>query len=52
MEYIKEKFEKFGAIKDVYLPTDGQSGRPRGFGFVTFEDKRDAEDAAKEMVCR
>ena len=25
-----EKFEKFGNLKDVYIPTDGASGRPRG----------------------
>ena len=29
-EYLEEKFQKFGTLKDVYLPTDGASGKPRG----------------------
>ena len=46
---IREDFGKFGPIEDVYLPRDRETERPRGFGFVTFKDARDAEDAAKDM---
>merc|ERR1739848_713723 len=38
---IKDKFGKFGRIKDVFL-------RPQ-YAFVEFEDKRDAEDAIDEL---
>lgn len=48
-EGIRSDFGKFGPIEDVYLPRDRESDRPRGFGFVTFKDARDAEDAAKDM---
>ena len=48
-EGIRADFGKFGPIEDVYLPRDRESDRPRGFGFVTFKDARDAEDAAKDM---
>mmetsp|Transcript_17223 Transcript_17223/g.25840 ORF Transcript_17223/g.25840 Transcript_17223/m.25840 type:complete len:319 (-) Transcript_17223:312-1268(-) len=46
--HLEDKFRKFGRIVDVFIPLDGR-GDSRGFGFVTFEDKRDAEDAAHEM---
>ena len=46
---IREDFGKFGGIDDIYLPTDKETGKPRGFGFVTFTDARDAQDAADAM---
>ncbi|CAD2108087.1 hypothetical protein YYG_01178 [Plasmodium vinckei petteri] len=46
---VREKFKKFGAIKDVYLPIDYYTKEPRGFGFVEFYDPKDAEEALKEM---
>jgi hypothetical protein len=42
-------FSKYGPITDVFLPMDRETDKPRGFGFVTFEDERDAEDAIKAM---
>lgn len=38
---IRDPFKKFGRILDVDLKN--------GFGFVEFEDKRDAADAVKEL---
>ncbi|EUD68158.1 hypothetical protein C922_01176 [Plasmodium inui San Antonio 1] len=46
---VREKFKRFGAIKDVYLPIDYYTKEPRGFGFVEFYDPKDAEQALKEM---
>ncbi|KAJ1608224.1 RNA recognition motif (RRM)-containing protein [Cryptosporidium canis] len=37
LEEFKIYFQRFGSIKDAVLITDKNSGRPRGFGFVTFE---------------
>jgi len=38
-------FEKYGDVGDIYLPMERASGRSRGFAFVRYYDKRDAEDA-------
>ncbi|CAJ1382906.1 unnamed protein product [Effrenium voratum] len=35
---LKAHFEQFGAISDCVVMTDRETGRSRGFGFVTFED--------------
>lgn len=42
-------FAEYGTVKRVHLPTDRETGRPRGFGFV--EMSTDAEeDAAIEAL--
>eukprot|EP01025_Chloroclados_australasicus_P051047 TRINITY_DN5935_c0_g1_i1.p3 TRINITY_DN5935_c0_g1~~TRINITY_DN5935_c0_g1_i1.p3 ORF type:complete len:228 (+),score=5.75 TRINITY_DN5935_c0_g1_i1:33-716(+) len=46
---VRAKFERFGDIRDVYLPRDYYTGRPKGFGFVEFRDCRDAEEALFHM---
>jgi len=43
---VRGLFEKFGEISEVAIPTNRDTGRPRGFAFVTFE----TEDAAKEAI--
>ncbi|MFM2177499.1 MAG: hypothetical protein RL015_1597 [Verrucomicrobiota bacterium] len=44
---IRELFSQFGAVTDVFLPIDRESGRPRGFAFVTM-DTPEAMTAAIE----
>ncbi|KAK4339987.1 hypothetical protein RND71_041449 [Anisodus tanguticus] len=46
---LKDTFEKFGNIVDAKIVLDKFSGRSRGFGFVTFDDKRAMEDAIEAM---
>jgi len=43
MEDLRPLFEKYGEIGDIYLPMDRESGRSRGFGFVRYHERRDAE---------
>uniref|UniRef100_A0A4W3JME2 Polyadenylate-binding protein n=1 Tax=Callorhinchus milii TaxID=7868 RepID=A0A4W3JME2_CALMI len=47
-ERLKELFNKFGAFLSVKVMTD-DSGRSRGFGFVSFEKHEDAQKAVDEM---
>ncbi|KAA8537874.1 hypothetical protein F0562_027546 [Nyssa sinensis] len=46
---LKEAFEKFGHLIEAKVVLDKFSGRSRGFGFVSFEDKKAMEDAIEEM---
>ncbi|KAJ7537119.1 hypothetical protein O6H91_12G098200 [Diphasiastrum complanatum] len=48
-EDLRIPFEKFGPVKDVYLPKDYYSGEPRGFGFVQYMEPNDAADAKYNM---
>jgi RNA recognition motif-containing protein len=43
-EDITSVFAEYGTVKRVQLPTDRETGRPRGFGFV--EMSSDAEEQA------
>ena len=42
---LENLFSEYGAVTDVHLPTDRESGRPRGFAFVTM-DSKEAMDKA------
>ncbi|XGV98320.1 MAG: RNA recognition motif domain-containing protein [Leptolyngbya sp. BL-A-14] len=41
---LSSVFSEYGSVKRVQLPTDRETGRPRGFGFV--EMSNDAEETA------
>jgi len=47
-EDLKSHFEQFGAVSDAIVITDSQSGRSRGFGFVTMDDEAEANKALEE----
>jgi RNA recognition motif-containing protein len=42
-------FERFGAVTEAKVITDRDTGRSRGFAFVTFESNEDADKAIEEM---
>ncbi len=46
---LKEIFSEFGDITEATVIKDKYSGRSKGFGFVTFAEKADAERAVSEM---
>lgn len=48
-EDITEVFSEYGTVSRVTVPTDRETGRPRGFAFVEMEKEAD-EDAAIEAL--
>ncbi len=48
-EDLSAVFAEYGAVKRVQLPTDRETGRMRGFGFVEMETD-DQESAAIEAL--
>ncbi|KAI3702057.1 hypothetical protein L6452_27673 [Arctium lappa] len=46
---LKDAFAKFGHLLDAKVVLDKVSGRSRGFGFVTFDEKQAMEDAIEAM---
>mmetsp|Transcript_10185 Transcript_10185/g.25020 ORF Transcript_10185/g.25020 Transcript_10185/m.25020 type:complete len:142 (+) Transcript_10185:324-749(+) len=49
-EELEEAFSKFGEVQDCYIPRDFRSGRGKGFGFVRFQHRDQAEDAAAAEI--
>ena len=45
---IESYFQKYGTIKDVKVITDRDTGRSKGFAFVTFETPDSAQKAVTE----
>ena len=46
---VQALFAEIGEIRDVFLPTDRESGRPRGFAFVEFSSDEDAAKAIERF---
>jgi RNA recognition motif-containing protein len=48
-EQMSDVFSEYGTVKRVYLPTDRETGRMRGFGFVEMASETE-EDKAIETL--
>lgn len=46
---VESLFAQAGTVKDVFLPTDRETGRPRGFAFVEFDSEEEAEKAIEQF---
>ncbi len=46
---VQTLFAEVGEIKDVFLPMDRESGRPRGFAFVEYASDEDAAKAIEKF---
>jgi RNA recognition motif-containing protein len=48
-EAVKALFATVGEVQEVAMPTDRETGRPRGFAFVTMGTSGMAESAATQL---
>jgi len=48
-EDLRNAFGKIGTVTDAVVVCDRDTGKSRGFGFVTFEDRKDASRAIDEL---
>ena len=48
-EDLNEVFNEYGTVKRVHIPSDRETGRPRGFAFVEM-DSDASEDKAIEAL--
>ena len=48
-EELIEAFNEAGKVVDAKVPTDRETGRPRGFAFVEFEDDEGAKKCIELM---
>lgn len=48
-EDLSEVFSEYGKVKRVHLPTDRETGRKRGFGFVEMETDAEEEKAIETL---
>jgi len=46
---LLEAFQQFGPVAEAKVILDRETGRSRGFGFVTYENDADADTAMKEL---
>ena len=48
-EELVKLFSKYGKLRDVHLVTDRETKKSKGFAFITFSKKNDADKAISEL---
>src|SRR5262245_41328974 len=46
---LREHFSSVGSLSYIYLPVDRESGKPRGFAFIEFKERAEAEQAIRQF---
>lgn len=48
-DVVRETFQEQGTILGIRLPTDAESGRPKGFGYIEFSSVDEARQALNDL---
>ncbi len=48
-EELKRFFEEIGEVEEAVIVNDRDTGRSRGFGFVTYVNEEDAQKAVADL---
>ncbi len=48
-EDLQSVFADYGTVKRINIPTDRETGRPRGFAFVEMETEAEEENAINDL---
>ena len=46
---IRDALSEFGTIIDIHRPSDRETGKPRGFAFVTYASEEEGHKAMEEI---
>lgn len=46
---LRDMFERFGRVTRVFLAKDRETGKAKGFAFVSYQDRIDAQRACEKM---
>ncbi|KAL9001260.1 MAG: hypothetical protein Q9188_005491, partial [Gyalolechia gomerana] len=46
---LRDIFERFGRVTRVFLAKDRETGRAKGFAFISFADRSDAAKACEKL---
>jgi RNA recognition motif-containing protein len=46
---LRSLFSDHGQVTDIHIPSDRETGRPRGFAFVTMDSKDAMDNAIKAL---
>jgi RNA recognition motif-containing protein len=46
---LREHFAAVGPLLSIYLPMDRDTGKPRGFAFIEFSERAEAEEAMRRL---
>ncbi|KAI4181805.1 MAG: hypothetical protein L6R41_006390, partial [Letrouitia leprolyta] len=46
---LRDIFERFGRVTRVFLAKDRETGRAKGFAFISFADRNDAAKACDKL---
>lgn len=46
---LREIFERFGRVTRVFLAKDRETGRAKGFAFISFQERTDAAKACEKV---